>query len=369
MICPNCGFVQPDDFFCARCGVHIEKHTRRQRKKQLIRFFLIALLAAGALLVWRALIPFEPHDTMALKSAPSPQGQTSALISPRTRQNRRPARPEPSRSPDPAIPPEEHHAEPLPSAAARQDAPPEQERTLKSARDWLERGAALDDDSDEEIQCYLKALDLDGDMAPAHFRLGAIYYRRAAFDTANQEFTQFLRLASEADRRQYDIHQYYSSAEIEDLESSAVQNDSDVEAAVLGDGSEFSKPSADAVRFTLIDDHMIVPVRLNGDVAANMILDTGSAITIVSFALASSLDLSVDAATVRLKTLAGEIDAPAAILETVECGVLRRENVSVAVADLDVGQEPFDGVLGLDVLENHDMQIDGKNRLINFVRP
>ena len=34
-VCPKCGFSQPDDYYCASCGVNIEKYVKKKRKKLL----------------------------------------------------------------------------------------------------------------------------------------------------------------------------------------------------------------------------------------------------------------------------------------------------------------------------------------------
>ena len=76
---------------------------------------------------------------------------------------------------------------------------------------------ALDDDSDAEIEFYQKAIELDSEFAPAHFRLGAIYFRQANYDLAEKEFVEFLRYASGNDKITYNISVFYSSDYLEGL--------------------------------------------------------------------------------------------------------------------------------------------------------
>ena len=34
MICPKCGFNQPDDIYCALCGVDIERYAGKKKKRR-----------------------------------------------------------------------------------------------------------------------------------------------------------------------------------------------------------------------------------------------------------------------------------------------------------------------------------------------
>jgi tetratricopeptide (TPR) repeat protein len=59
--------------------------------------------------------------------------------------------------------------------------------------EWFERGRALDDESEAEVEYYEKAIELDPEFVPALYRLGAIYYRRANYELADQQFAKFLK--------------------------------------------------------------------------------------------------------------------------------------------------------------------------------
>lgn len=49
MECPKCGFSQPQDTFCARCGVHIENYEKKYRQPQKLSWFWPFLLFAASL--------------------------------------------------------------------------------------------------------------------------------------------------------------------------------------------------------------------------------------------------------------------------------------------------------------------------------
>ncbi|MBW1983071.1 MAG: hypothetical protein JRJ12_17890, partial [Deltaproteobacteria bacterium] len=54
MICPKCGFSQPEDYYCANCGVNIGKYSQKKKKKQrLITTVVLVVLAASAIVVAR----------------------------------------------------------------------------------------------------------------------------------------------------------------------------------------------------------------------------------------------------------------------------------------------------------------------------
>ncbi|MBW1982809.1 MAG: clan AA aspartic protease [Deltaproteobacteria bacterium] len=121
------------------------------------------------------------------------------------------------------------------------------------------------------------------------------------------------------------------------------------------------------VHFASRNGHILVPVILNGSTSARVLLDTGSQITVVSQQLARSLNLpSVRNRYVRLQTIAADVQAPLARLDSIEIAGLSRENFQVAVADLAIGgSQEFDGILGMDFLQAYAIQIDNsRNRII-----
>ena len=49
MICPKCGFSQPDDYYCAQCGVNVEKYVQKKRKKRFNLGLIITVLSIADL--------------------------------------------------------------------------------------------------------------------------------------------------------------------------------------------------------------------------------------------------------------------------------------------------------------------------------
>ncbi|MGD8383471.1 MAG: hypothetical protein PVJ11_15115, partial [Syntrophobacterales bacterium] len=72
MICPKCNFSQPDDYYCAQCGVNVEKYLQKQKKKRLNRGLIITVLAIAALsLALFMCIPEEPKKSDIRKDTSS----------------------------------------------------------------------------------------------------------------------------------------------------------------------------------------------------------------------------------------------------------------------------------------------------------
>lgn len=393
MICPKCGFSQLDDVYCANCGINIEKFLQKNKKKRYAESILILMVCAGILVAaYRlhqnrsdrsknlkapaaALMPEAPRE----KARPQkhPTGRKGPRPRPRTAKAPAPsASPAPVQArqlspsagpPGPKATPEERASAdaPNPSPGDRDRGDEESEPT---AGQWFKKGLALDDDSDAEIQCYRKALDKNPEMAPALYRLGAIYFRRAEYDLADRAFAAFLRHATEEERRRYDIYVYYSLAEVEDLsqekqggEESGGEEPGRPGEAEAQEGAE-KTPAEEAksvVPFRNMGRHVVVPALLNGRVSAAMMLDTGAGISVISPDLARALALPVEGArSVALKTLARDLSAPVVTLEALKVGDIRRQALSVAVADLRVVDKTLGGILGMDFLEGVEIRID-----------
>jgi predicted aspartyl protease len=260
-------------------------------------------------------------------------------------------------------------------AALTETAPSERELT---ATEWYERGISLDDESDAEINSYLKALELDPKFAAAYYRLGAIYFRRAEYDPADEAFSQFLEFATEEDRQAHDIYVYYSPAEVETLfqvgekgetlaeteERRPVDrlNDSEIK------GLEATQELKTVVTFSSQRGYISVPVLLNEQLQAHLLLDTGAGITLISKALARRLGLrSSSHHSVRLKTVAKDIRVPLARLEDIRFGHINKQDFPVAISDLNLGADQFDGILGMDFLRGYDIHIDHKHHRITLI--
>lgn len=77
-------------------------------------------------------------------------------------------------------------------AAAAQEAPVTEKQL--TAEEWLERGLSLDDNSDEELECYSEAIRLSPAYVDAYISRGAVHYEKGNLDAAIQDCNEALRL-------------------------------------------------------------------------------------------------------------------------------------------------------------------------------
>jgi clan AA aspartic protease (TIGR02281 family) len=445
MICPKCRFDQPDDVYCAYCGIDISKYLRQRRRKRHKAYLLTALIGIATLSIATYVVSLhrvEAPEEIAKLSDEANKVQTKDITPPKAQQDRLASRdtPRAQRKRDDRRPSQ------LPGALTRDRGQERRERADEPLREslldeqkagspgkrpdktytpaeWFERGRALDDESEAEIEYYKKAIQLDPKFAPAYYRLGAIYYRQANYELADEQFSEFLKHASESDKEAYDIYLYYSPSDVERLSERKVaeqapaegeekETPSEAEEAVeerpseteeaeeetsqeaeeqeeeakseteegqeetpsegeeeIGEpvseelGEETSEEALTIVRFLPADGHVVVPVVLNGFLEARVLVDTGAGITVLSKELAQKLHLEEEPGHgITLKTMAMDIQARSATLDSIQVGDLTEKNLRVAIADLHHGEErKFDAVLGMDFMSKYRIHIDNEN--------
>jgi clan AA aspartic protease (TIGR02281 family) len=393
MICPKCNFSQPDDYYCAQCGVNVEKYLQKQKKKRINRGLIITVLSIAALSIALVIsIPKEPkksnisedtssETTVAQRSPSQDKPREQNVPSRALRSNELAGK----RSGNQPARTQETTARPPLEDAAKRTAPPiEPEESALTSKDWYERGLRLDDDSDSEIAYYQKAIELDPKFAPAYYRLGAIYFRQAEYDLAAENFSSFLLYASDTEKQTYNVELYFSPEDLEALreatkeptpeegEQEVAAEPTEVESAETSEevSTETTEEVEAIVRFSTRNGHMVVPVLLNESRNSSLLFDTGASITVLSTDLARSLGLrSATGRTIRLKTVAADVQAKVARLDSITVGGLSRSDFPVAVVDLGIDKSGrFDGILGMDFLGNYTIRIDNQARRI-FLTP
>jgi len=112
---------------------------------------------------------------------------------------------------------------------------------------------------------------------------------------------------------------------------------------------------------------LFVPVVVNGR-QLRFIFDTGASITAVTPAVADALGL-VPSGTILVN---GTIPARLTMLETLSVASIQHDHVRAAIVALPEEKridERFDGVLGLDILSQHDIAIDFPRHRFVFYPP
>ena len=108
---------------------------------------------------------------------------------------------------------------------------------------------------------------------------------------------------------------------------------------------------------------MVVEATLNRRVKANLLVDTGSDLTIIPSAAAKELEiiLHTKLPTIRLQTMADSVRVPLVVLDSLEVGGMEVTNVTVAVHDSPIFDPRLPGppgLLGRDFLSHFRVQID-----------
>ena len=100
------------------------------------------------------------------------------------------------------------------------------------------------------------------------------------------------------------------------------------------------------VKFSPVDGHIMVPVVLNDFFQAEVLVDTGAGITILSKELAHELGLAQQGGhAITLKTIGNDVQGQLATLDSIQIGHLSRHNFHVAITDLPIGEKgKFDGI-------------------------
>src|SRR5271169_882945 len=111
----------------------------------------------------------------------------------------------------------------------------------------------------------------------------------------------------------------------------------------------------------------VVPVTLNGH-AIGMLLDTGAQKSLLGEAAVQRLNLVRDSRSLTsLMGLSGTSAQPDVRIDSMSIGAAALSVDRLAVNSFG-GNQPFDGILGLDILREFDLDIDGPKRVLTLYR-
>jgi clan AA aspartic protease (TIGR02281 family) len=380
MFCPKCGFSQPDDIYCANCGVNVEKYSQKQKKGRFKIWTIIAFLAIAAITIAKFTTTDHPPEEKPPEQKSATKTRTTETPVPSQRELRSET-PEPEnlakrRAPRRQTTPTPSIEQPPPKTELHSDL----KQGNLTARDYFEKGVTLDDDSDREIEFYQKAIEVDPNFAPAYYRLGAIYFRKADYDLSAEHFVKFLQYGSEADLQTYNVDLYFTPEDLEIFREATEEPAptpegqevvaEPVEGQEVETGEEVVSESSEEVesiiRFSAASGHMIVPVVLNGSNNSTMLFDTGAGITVLSREMARDLRLRMEPGkSIKLRTVAANVQAQVATLDSITVGEFTKTDFPVAVVDLGrENNKRFDGILGMDFLSTYIIRIDNQTSSI-----
>lgn len=116
------------------------------------------------------------------------------------------------------------------------------------------------------------------------------------------------------------------------------------------------------VPVTLNGRSIIVPVTFNGTVSANLLLDTGASMTMISRRLASNLALPAIASGL-ISGIGGTINAQIARVDSIKVGDAEVGGMSVSIHDLSRFPR-FEGLLGMDFLGRFHVSVDSSKQVL-----
>ncbi|UCD84475.1 MAG: tetratricopeptide repeat protein [Deltaproteobacteria bacterium] len=226
MKCPKCGFQQPDDLFCASCGVNVSTYRKRKSWKfALIGLLSLVIVIAAGLTFNKLRSPSKAPKPEAKVAKPLPQKpsprERSSLRKPReARKKRTPRRFEPAVQ---LQRPVEKIEDKEPDSENTQEI--REETPAKTAMDWFNEGVSLSNDSPEEINCYRQAIKLDPTLAVAHYNLGVIYHSQGKESQSKSQFRNFLRHATDDEIRELPVESYYPLESIAESSEEAAEEE------------------------------------------------------------------------------------------------------------------------------------------------
>ena len=115
-----------------------------------------------------------------------------------------------------------------------------------------------------------------------------------------------------------------------------------------------------------VTGRILVDAVLNDHVRARMVFDTGANLLVITEELSKRLnqDLSSRDEVMKLHTNCGEIEGRSLVIDKVELGEARKENVRSVITPNNYAISGFDGLLGLSFLGDFKVTVDYQNSKI-----
>ena len=219
----------------------------------------------------------------------------------------------------------------------------------------------IQDDPDQYNGLIEEFYSLEGKITADEYEVDKLKKKLPALDTQISDYVSRLNSFRKKFAKEY------SKREVEGEQKRILDI---VQEKINATGADFTKHAID---YDFSGSSIIVKVLLNDLVPANLILDTGASVVVLSKNVADKLNLSFDANEPEAYvTLADGRKAKAnmTFLENVKVGQLEAKNIRAAVLEYEEATTD-DGLLGMSFLKNFMVKIDpnGKKLILEEFNP